>query len=489
MLDIDDLVTKLIKGQPISVRFKYTNDKVLQEFHVLFIHILGYFDQLFLLEVSFTILKEILYNASKANAKRLFFIREELDISNPEDYQKGMAIFADEVTMKWADQQAYLDKSHFYIQFDAKIKDNVLYVQAENNAPVLPEEQERIFKRIEAAKKYNDLSDAFMDMSDSTESAGLGLILTQILLKNSGIRRDNFRIEFQGDKTIAHFKIPGQVVPIITNSKFNEQILNEIEGLPPLPQSVSKIIMLCNKPDTDINILTNEIEKDAVLSADLLKLSNSSLFITRNKANTVLSAVKVVGLKNIKNMLYVSGVRKIMGNRYDKVQKIWDHCAKCSFFAKVIALDSSKHKLADLAATGGLLHDIGKLIILSLDKKIVDKMTNFQMQEKDSSVLIEEFTVGISHADIGGRLLKKWSFPEDLIHIVEFHHRPFLAPPEHKDLLEIVYLANMMLDALDNRANFFTINQEILKNFKLDNEAVFNKYLEKIDQQFKVSHY
>ena len=128
-------------------------------------------------------------------------------------------------------------------------------------------------------------------------------------------------------------------MPIITNSKFNEQILNEIEGLPPLPQSVSKIIMLCNKPDMILIYLQNEIEKDAVLSADLLKLSNSSLFITRNKANTVLSAVKVVGLKNIKNMLYVSGVRKIMGNAM-KGAKIWDHCAKCSFFAKVIAMDN-----------------------------------------------------------------------------------------------------------------------------------------------------
>jgi putative nucleotidyltransferase with HDIG domain len=196
----------------------------------------------------------------------------------------------------------------------------------------------------------------------------------------------------------------------------------------------------------------------------------------------------VVGLKNIKNMLFVSGVRKIMGSRYDKVQKIWDHCAKCSFFAKVLATDNSKNKLADLAATGGLLHDIGKLIILSLDKKIVDKMNTLEIKEKDSSVLIEEFTVGISHADIGGRLLRKWSFPEDLIHIVEFHHRPFLAPLEHKDLLEIVYLANIMLDVLEGKANFFTINQEVLKIFKLDNEAVFTKYLEKIDLQFKTVH-
>ena len=115
-------------------------------------------------------------------------------------------------------------------------------------------------------------------------------------------------------------------------------------------------------------------------------------------------------------------------------------------------------------------------------------MNNLEIKDKESSVLIEEFTVGISHADIGARLLKKWSFPEDLIHIVEFHHRPFLAPPEHKELLEIVYLANMMLDTLDNRANFFTINQEVLKNFKLDNEAVFAKYLEKVENQFKTAH-
>jgi HD-like signal output (HDOD) protein len=53
-------------------------------------------------------------------------------------------------------------------------------------------------------------------------------------------------------------------------------------------------------------------------------------------------------------------------------------------------MDNSRHKLADLAATGGLLHDIGKLIILSLDKKIVEKMNNFQIQEKDSSVLMKD---------------------------------------------------------------------------------------------------
>ncbi len=484
MFKLNEIHQNLVKGEKVKLTYKFTNDKILQEFQAFLVNILSYVDQLFLLEISFTILKEILYNASKANAKRLFFQRQNLDINNPDEYVKGMEVFAEEVTMKWPEQENYLQNSTLNIDFFASMKGTTLHCTIENNTPVLPEEQKRILKRLEAAKGYNDLSDAFSDMGDTSESAGLGLVLTQILLKNSGIGRDNFKLEFFPDRTVAHFIIPSNVVPIINHNKFNEQILNEIEGLPPLPQSVSKIIALCNREDADINVLSSEIEKDAVLSADLLKLSNSSLFITRNKANTVLAAVKVVGMKNIKNMLYVSGVRKIMGNRYDKVQNIWDHSGKCSFFAKMLAVDSSKTKISDLAATGGLLHDIGKLIILSLDKNLTRMVENLQLREKESSVLLEEMSFGISHAEIGSRLLEKWSFPEDLIAIVKFHHRPLLAPPQYRELLEIVYLANMMLDCLENKSSYYTIDSIILKTYKLDSETVFNAYLEKLNKQY-----
>ncbi len=484
MFKLNEIHEKLVKGEKITLSYKFTNDKILHEFQTFLINVLGYLDQLFLLEVSFTILKEILYNASKANAKRLFFQRKNLDITNSEAYIKGMEIFADEVTMKWPEQEGYLEKSDLKIDFIAQIKGNILYTKVENNVPVLPEEQVRIRKRLEAAKGYNDLSDAFSDMGDTSESAGLGLVLTQILLKNSGIGKDNFKLEFNSEKTIAHFNIPSNVIPQIHHSKFNEQILTEIEGLPPLPQSVSKIINLCNNSETDIVVLSTEIEKDAVLSADLLKLSNSSLFVTRNKANTVLSAVKVVGIKNIKNMLYVSGVRKIMSGKYDKVQTIWDHSGKCSFFAKMIATDAGRTKVSDIAATGGLLHDIGKLIILSLDRSLIKQVENFQLRDKDSSVLLEEMSFGISHADIGSKLLEKWDFPEDLTQIVKFHHRPMLAPSKFRDILEVVYLANMMLDCLENKSSYYTIDPVILKLFKIENENSFNIYLERLNKQY-----
>ncbi|MCB1179438.1 MAG: HDOD domain-containing protein, partial [Leptospiraceae bacterium] len=365
-----------------------------------------------------------------------------------------------------------------------KIINGVIKLSVENNAPILPQEKQRILIRIEKAKKYTDLSDAFMDMGDTTESAGLGIILTQILLKNSGIGVDNFKMDFVKDKTIVSLDIPNNAVPLVTNSKFNSKILDEIENLPTLPHTITKLIQMCSSTDTTIQSISVEIEKDPGLSADLLKLSNSTYFVTRNKANTVLSAVKIVGLKNLKNLLYVTGVNKILTTRYHKAQEVWDHSAKCSYFARTLASDFGSPKLSDIASTGGLLHDIGKLILLSLGKEITEKIQVLKDREKNNSVLMEEYSVGISHPDIAGLLLEKWSFPDELLSVAKFHHKPFMAPDEHKDIVELVYLANMMVDAIDGKASYETIYPEIAQKFHVGKPEVFERVIQKLNSSY-----
>lgn len=479
-----DAFDRLISGKEVRITYKYISEDNLKDFYHLFVLLFHYYDQIFLTEVAFTIAKEILMNAVKANAKRLFFQRLDLDINNPEDYRKGMERFTEEVTVQWPEQEIYLIQSNLFIYVDLKIEGGTLNMIVDNTTPVLPEEQKRILIRMEKAKKYNDLSDAFMDMGDTTESAGLGIILTQILLRNSGIGTENFKLEFHKDRTSASMKIPNNVVPLITNSKFNEKILDEIENLPTLPHTITKLIGMCGEPDANIQKISIEIEKDPGLSADLLKLSNSAFFVTRNKANTVLAAVKIVGLKNLKNLLYVTGVNKILTSRYTKAQEVWDHSAKCSFFARTLAMETGRAKLADIASTAGLLHDIGKLVLLSLGKEITQKIEDLKDREKSNSVLLEEYSIGISHPEIAGLLLEKWSFSEDLVSIVRYHHKPFMAPPEHQEIVELIYLANMMVDMLDTKASFATIYQPVLKKFNLDDEKIFQKMLDRLHSLF-----
>lgn len=482
MLNIEELNDKLVNGQEVILEFSFVNDETNQEIYNLLVHLLGYLDQLFLSEILSTILKELLMNAVKANAKRLFFERKKLDINNEKDYKKGMAAFLSEVTSKWDEQEQYTSQSQYYIELKIKMENNRTTFIVRNNTIILPEELQRVKKRIESAKKYNDLSDAFLDLSDNQESAGLGIILIQVLLKNSGIGTEKFQIDSDNRYTTASIEIPADAVPKVLHSKFNEKILNEIDSIPQLPQSVNKVIILCNNPETSIHNLAIEIEKNPSLSAQLLKLANSTFFVTRNKVNNITNAIKIVGMKNIKNMLYVSGVRELMGSRYRRVEHVWEHSNKVSIIARQIALDFGKGKYAELASIGGLLHDIGKLVLLSLDRSLIKKLDSFIEKEKLNSVLIEEISLGISHAEIGAILAQKWAFPEDLINIIKFHHRPALVDEKNREVLEIVYLANKMVDIWEKEASFYTIDRRVLEKFSLANIDKFNKYLTKVKE-------
>lgn len=486
-MEPDKCYDLLIAGEEVVIQHKFVSDEDLKDYYNLFFLALSYFDEVFLLEVSFTIIKEILINAVKANAKRIHFRNLNLDIHSPMDYEKGMESFADEVTFKWVEQEELLNDSEFFITSTCKFEEGTLLFTVENNTTVLPEEQKRILKRIEAARGYNDLSDAFEDMSDSSESAGLGLILTQILLKNSGIGWEKFQIEFFDSKTRVSLRIPSDVVPIVPPaSKFNTHALDEIEKLPALPKTLHKILELCNKPETTIAMLSQEIEKDPGLSADLLKLSNSSYYGSRTKVKSIQDAIKLVGIKNLKNMLYVTGVTKIMNSRYEKANEIWKHSSKCSFFARMVAQELEIHGLVDIVSTAGLLHDIGKLVLLSLDKSITERVEFIKDKEKNNSVLLEEFTMGISHAEIGGKLLQKWKFPEELIYVVMYHHRPFMAPSEYVDLTSIVYLANMMIDIQDQKTSYSLLHFPILEQFGIHSEDELNEKIAKFESAYKL---
>ena len=105
MIDLDKAYDTLISGEVVHFRHKFVSDEDLKDYYNLFFLVLSYFDQIFLLEVGFTIIKEILINAVKANAKRIHFRTINLDINIPEEYEKGMESFAEEVTFKWIEQE------------------------------------------------------------------------------------------------------------------------------------------------------------------------------------------------------------------------------------------------------------------------------------------------------------------------------------------------------------------------------------------------
>lgn len=486
-LNFQEIISQLETSKESRINYYFVTEEQNQDIYALLVHVMGYMDKLYLVEVVFTVLKELLMNANKANAKRDYFTRFNLNIQDPKDYSKGMAGFQENIIMKWNEQLEHLEGGNYYISLLMKVDGKSIHFAVENNAPITQEELARVNKRIEVAKNYNDLSDAFLDVSDNTESAGLGLVLIQLLLKNSGIGSEKFKI-FTNDKlTRATLSVPDVTTPVEITTRMKTKLLDEIDGLPPLPHSLTKIIQLCNNPDSDLNMISGEIERNPALSADLLKLSNSAFFSNRSQVSSILQAVKVVGLKNLRNLLYVSGVRKIMDGQYGKMMDVWDHSNRCSYYARYLAQNQNQtNKLADIIAVSALLHDIGKFLLLSVDRTFFKKIESYQRgSDSGNSTLLEEMAIGLSHPQLGALLAEKWEFPADLRVAIEYHHKPFLAPADLRDLVEIVYMANMMCDFQEQKKGFYAIDKNLLAKFNLDNLEKFTETVKKMELLFK----
>lgn len=162
-----------------------------------------------LIDMVYTIVKELTINGVKANQKRIFFEERGLDINDDEDYQAGMTAFRREFSEAMND--AYGQKSRdmgIYVKIYLSHGDDGLCIEVENNTPITPVEERRLREKMKKSMSYNDIAEFYMDNMDNTEGAGLGIALIMILLKGAGFDPNLFRISTLADRTVARVEFP-----------------------------------------------------------------------------------------------------------------------------------------------------------------------------------------------------------------------------------------------------------------------------------------
>ena len=149
---------------------------------------------------------ELLDNASKANAKRIYFKEHNLNIDDEKDYKNGMQDFKstlDENTLHYQDQLK-AGKLQVHLLLSA---DDVISITVSNNTKITDLEYNRIKEKIEKTKVYNTMADAINDI-DQTEGSGLGIITVFIMLKKLGLASDHLQFKTTDTETIATIEIP-----------------------------------------------------------------------------------------------------------------------------------------------------------------------------------------------------------------------------------------------------------------------------------------
>jgi len=481
IINTSELASSFNQGEPVSFSFYYPSENTIKTLNAILAKILATTDRVFLLDMMVTILREVIINATKANAKRIYFNKMNLDITDHETYLKGIERFKEDIVGQLDKLESELKKSKLKVTFYTKKEDDGIKFIITNNSPILPEELERINLRLENARRYRDFTEAYEEIYDETEGAGLGIVLVILLLKSSGIDPSHYKIVTDGKVTQSSLFIPYQMRPEELTTSIKQQILDDIQGIPTFPKQVLELIDLCKRRDVEIRHISEKIMQDPALSIDVLKLANSAGFITGKRIESLNEAVMNIGLKNLEALLIATSARKILDKRYTKFEQIWEHCNRTSFYARTIAAHYKLGNIIEHVSLAGLLHDLGKIILLSTDLEVTNWISDLVSDRKmRTSTVMEEVSIGISHSTIGELIAEKWQLPAYLAESIRFHHTPLEAKTEFIDHVHVTYFANMLCGVENRKYQYYYIEESILKRFNLTNEIDLEKYHQKL---------
>ena len=226
-----------------------------------------------------------------------------------------------------------------------------------------------------------------------------------------------------------------------------KQIISNIRNLPTPPIVFHQIQKVINDPKVSAGQIARILQEDPAMSIKVLKLTNSAFYGLSREIESVKQAVIIVGLEAIKNLVLSASVLDMFkGKDIDQEfqEKFWRHSLAVGFCGRILARKARARGMIDpdSAFSGGLLHDIGKVILCCFLPKEHAAVQKERDNDKEStSCQLEERVLGYNHAQIGSILAEQWKLPQRLKEAVAFHHFPQLG--ESNDVIAyVIHIAN-----------------------------------------------
>ncbi len=199
--------------------------------------------------------------------------------------------------------------------------------------------------------------------------------------------------------------------------------IENINALPTIPKVLKKLLVVIENPKVSLNEISNFISSDPALTIKVLKMVNSPVYGFPGRISSVNQAVILLGLTVVRGLLLGVSVFELMQKT---MLGLWEHSLGTAIVSRLIAVKKGL-KEPDELSVDGLLHDIGKvLLILQYPEEYQKAMNDTEI----NSIPInnsEKDHFNTTHASVGAWMAQKWRFPPNLIDIIEYHHKPHLS--------------------------------------------------------------
>jgi putative nucleotidyltransferase with HDIG domain len=207
--------------------------------------------------------------------------------------------------------------------------------------------------------------------------------------------------------------------------------------VPQLPATTLSALDLAGRPSADVRALVELITTDPLLSGELLRLANSALYAGRVPAGTLHQAVMRVGLRELRGLIFTVSLRGVLLK--DRVlrryaEEVWRQALSVARVARALAgplgVDPEQAYLL------GLLHDVGKVALLTL-------LRAEGRHGNDLTTALVGQVFGSLHEKAGAAMARAWRLPQAICSVAGAHHAP-AANREHPREAALALLAHQM---------------------------------------------
>lgn len=227
-----------------------------------------------------------------------------------------------------------------------------------------------------------------------------------------------------------------------------DQVVHSVQDLPSLPAVVMELLSSIEQADVDISVLAKKVSYDQALTAKTLRLANSASFALQVKVTTIQQAITFLGFQTTRNLITAAAVTGCFPSGRcpgfnDKA--FWRHSIAVAACARALARRMRFNQ--DYAFTAGLLHDIGRLVLVTASPQAYAEVVELRARNDSDWQDAERAVLGVDHVEAGVALAEHWNFSDTMRQAIAFHHAP--DTPGAGFLAAIVHVANAIVHALD----------------------------------------
>ena len=265
--------------------------------------------------------------------------------------------------------------------------------------------------------------------------------------------------------TSAHQSLPkpcdiGQLQSVLEKTTAITGLLNDVPvkafisrltTIPSLPVRYQMVAHELRSKDPSPKRIGEIISKDMAMTAKLLQMANSAVHGVRIEVTGPEQAVLVLGLDTIQSMLLSLSIFSVFDKKtVGFATKLWNDSFSVSEIAVECALaEGIKPREIGPYQSAGILHDIGKLVMVSGDPNEYRRIEKLAISTGRAQYEVEKETLGCGHPEIGAYLLGLWGLPTSIVEAVAWHHNPSESPASDFGPLAAVHVA-CVLNARSN---------------------------------------